>query len=77
MLKLLPFLCVAGMLAAQNPPAADSGLQKADDDSPIKVTFKFVLAPVTVTDRNGTFVNGLTPKDFVLTDNCLLYTSRT
>jgi VWFA-related protein len=69
MLKLLPFLCVAGMLAAQNPPAADSGLQKADDDSPIKVTFKFVLAPVTVTDRNGTFVNGLTPKDFVLTDN--------
>jgi VWFA-related protein len=71
MLKLLLFLCVAGLLAAQNAPPADSGLQKTDGaaDPVIRETFKFVLAPVTVTDRDGSFVNGLTPKDFQLTDN--------
>src|SRR4051812_4730032 len=52
------FLCVAGLLAAQDPA-----------DRPITVTFRFVLAPVTVTDKNGTFVPGLTPYDFKLYDN--------
>ncbi len=71
MRKLLAFLCVAGLLAAQNPPAADSSLQKTDspDDVISRTTFKFVLAPVTVTDRSGSFVSGLTPLDFQLTDN--------
>ena len=57
MLKLLLFLCVAGLLAAQNAPPADSGLQKTDGaaDPVIRETFKFVLAPVTVTDRDGSF----------------------
>jgi hypothetical protein len=68
---LLPFLCVAGLLAGQDPSSPDRGLQKADspDDLVIRETFKFVLVPVTVTDRSGNLINGLTPLDFRLTDN--------
>jgi VWFA-related protein len=47
-----------GLLAGQEPPKAD-----------IRESFQFVLAPVTVTDRDGRFVNGLTPLDFRLYDN--------
>jgi len=69
MRKLLPFLCIAGLLAGQDPPASGSGSQNSPEDKPIVETFKFVLAPVTVTDRSGSFVSGLNPLDFKLTDN--------
>jgi VWFA-related protein len=61
MQKFLAVLAVAGLLAAQDLPVTS--------DSTIKVTFKFVVVPVTVTDRNGDTVNGLTPMDFRLFDN--------
>lgn len=45
----------------------------AQDDMPkrsdIITTVKVVIAPTTVTDRDGNFVNGLTVNDFVLYDN--------
>lgn len=64
--KLLSLLCVAGLLAAQEPPKPTA----SDDIKPdISTSFKFVLVPVTVTDRDGSYVNGLTPLDFHLTDN--------
>lgn len=45
--------------------------QSADDDSLPKFvqTVKEVMAPVTVTDRDGKVVNGLTALDFGLLDN--------
>ncbi len=55
---------LATLVAAQDPPPKVS-----ESDRPIVVTFKFVLAPVTVTDRSGSFVPGLTVYDFRLFDN--------
>jgi VWFA-related protein len=64
MKKILSFLCIAGMLAAQTPPAQDQ-----DKSDTIKVTSTIVLVPVTVIDSHGSFVPGLTPYDFRLFDN--------
>jgi len=64
MRKLLMIVCVAGLLAAQNPAAQESGSEK-----PIIVTTHTVLVPVTVVDRGGNSVPGLTPYDFRVLDN--------
>jgi VWFA-related protein len=54
-------MCVAGMIAAQDPP-------KQDDT--FRISTHYVLVPVSVVDkRSGEFVNGLTPYDFELFDN--------
>ncbi len=59
MRRFLLGICAAALAAGQgDAPKAD-----------IRETFKFVLAPVSVTDRDGKFVNGLTPLDFRLLDN--------
>src|ERR1700682_3611516 len=66
MKKALAFMCVAGLLAAQNnPPPADSN----ETDPKFGVTARYVLVPVTVQYRAGNFVTGLVPEDFRLTDN--------
>lgn len=39
------------------------------DDTTFKVSTKIVLVPVSVTDRSGETINGLTPYDFELFDN--------
>ena len=63
--KLLSLLCVAGIVAAQDPPRPD-GQRPADFTTAVEV----VLVPVAVTDkRTGDTVNGLTPYDFELYDN--------
>ncbi|MGA2735856.1 MAG: VWA domain-containing protein [Bryobacteraceae bacterium] len=60
-------LLVAGLLAQgqQDPgkPAADAGQYT------IRVPVEIVVAPVTVTDRNGENVDGLGPEQFRLFDN--------
>ena len=58
---LLSFLAVTGALLAQAPAS--------NDDVVIRETFKFVMAPVTVTDRDGNIINGLKAGDFRLYDN--------
>jgi VWFA-related protein len=58
-------LCAIGLLAGQDPPKQE----QKENDSVIREVFKFVLVPVTVTDRSGNFVSGLTPYDFRLFDN--------
>lgn len=65
------FLCLTSLLSAQNPaPPPTPGPELKDaPGSVIRESFKFVLAPVTVTDRNRDFVPGLTPYDFRLLDN--------
>jgi VWFA-related protein len=65
--KLLSLVCLAGLVAAQDPPK--QAAQKPDEDFNIKVTTKFVLVPVAVTDHKGDAVDGLTPYDFELFDN--------
>jgi VWFA-related protein len=62
------FLCVASLLIGQTPPAQTPTTQDPADQV-IHESFKFVLAPVTVVDRNRDFVPGLTPYDFRLYDN--------
>ena len=61
-------LLAAGLLLGQTaaPPAAD------DVRPDIAEQFNFVLAPVSVTDRDDHFVNGLTVLDFQLYDNGIL-----
>lgn len=63
--RTLALLCAAVLLAAQDPPKPDP----KDNDPVIRESFKFVLAPVTVLDKGGNFVNGLTQYDFRLFDN--------
>lgn len=58
--KLLALVCLAGLVTAQDA---------AKSDTTFKVTTKIVLVPVSVTDRSGEPVNGLTPYDFELFDN--------
>ena len=53
---------MAGLLSAQ-PPA-----EKAEAPD-FGITAKFVMVPVSVTQRDGTVVNGLTLRDFKLLDN--------
>jgi VWFA-related protein len=65
--KLLSLVCLAGLVTAQDPPKQEP--VKPDDDLIIRVTSRFVLVPVSVTDHKGDFVSGLTPYDFELFDN--------
>jgi VWFA-related protein len=57
---LLPFLCA--LLVAQVQ-------QEADIIPPFVVTTERVVAPVTVFDRNGSYVSGVEPRQFHLFDN--------
>lgn len=69
MRKLL-WLPLAGLLAAQEPAQQEASPQPEEQAPPIfGVTVKEVQAPVTVLDKDGNFVNGLTPLDFRLLDN--------
>jgi VWFA-related protein len=61
--KLLVVTCIAGLLAAQTPPAQPQG------GSDISITVRNVLVPVTVQDQAHNSVPGLTLYDFRLLDN--------
>jgi len=69
MRNTITLLCVASLLAAQAPPAQTPPAENPNEQATFVEHFKFVLVPVTVTDRSGDVVNGLSPLDFVLTDN--------
>lgn len=62
--RLLFLLCLAGMLTAQ-----DAAKEPGQDKAIFKIVTRIVVVPVSVTNRQGEFVNGLTPYDFELTDN--------
>jgi VWFA-related protein len=64
-MKALLCLGMAAILAAQQAPVSP----EPGADARIITTFQYVLVPVTVTDRDGQFVSGLTPTDFRLLDN--------
>lgn len=62
MRRILVLLCTVGMVWAQEP-------EKGEIAKLPPITTRVVLAPVTVVDRDGHFVPGLTPYDFRLYDN--------
>jgi VWFA-related protein len=74
---LLTGLLITGLLAAQAPapqaappsPGASANASQDQTEPTFKTSVKYVLAPVTVTDRDGNFVSGLNPLDFRLLDN--------
>ena len=65
-------ICFAALWAQQQPsqqgppPPAQ---QPAPEDTVIRTTVDVVVAPVTVLDSEGNYVNGLRPEDFHLYDN--------
>ena len=63
MRTIVSILLVAGLAGAQDQPRQQPG------EDVIRVTSRFVIAPVTVLDKNGKNVTGLTPLDFRLYDN--------
>jgi VWFA-related protein len=60
-------LCALGTVCAQQAPPQSPG--QPGDEVIFRTEVKYVLAPVTVLDRDGKFVSGLTPLDFQLFDN--------
>lgn len=64
--KLLSLACVAGLVSAQTPQQPPKPEETPDI---FRIQVKQVLVPVSVTERNGEAVNGLTPYDFELYDN--------
>lgn len=67
-MRILWAVMIATPLLAQTPPAASQSVPPQEDFR-IVVPFKYVLAPVTVLDRDDRTVNGLTANDFRLYDN--------
>jgi VWFA-related protein len=61
----LLLICAAAW--AQSPPTTDG--QKDDPDAVIRANVNVVIAPTTVRDRKGEFVDGLQLQDFQLYDN--------
>ncbi len=55
--------------AGQTPPSASQQTEDLPRHSDIVVGVNYVIAPTTVLDKNGNFVNGLTPANFSLFDN--------
>jgi len=62
---LVVLICALGF--AQAPPPSNSSAQEAD--AVIRVGVNVVIAPTTVRDKSGDFINGLQLKDFQLYDN--------
>ncbi|HTQ58433.1 MAG TPA: VWA domain-containing protein [Bryobacteraceae bacterium] len=67
--SLLAIFVAAGLFA-QNPPNANKAQEEpVPVPAPIRVSVDVVVAPVTVLDHNGDYVDGLLPAQFHLFDN--------
>src|SRR5271166_759038 len=60
-------LLICGAALAQSPPATD--VPKDDPSAVIRTSVNVVIAPTTVRDKKGDFVDGLQLQDFQLYDN--------
>ena len=60
-------ICAAGL--AQNPPAQQQPPSQEDVGLKLGVSVNVVIAPTTVRDKSGSFVDGLQLQDFTLYDN--------
>jgi len=69
MLRLSIMMLLAGMLLAQDPEQNPPPAQEESTVPRFTQEVQNVLAPVLVYDRDGNFVNGLSPDQFHLFDN--------
>jgi VWFA-related protein len=67
MRNMTMLLICASLFAQQPPPAIDS--TRTDGSDVIRTSTVVVIAPTTVRDRSGAFINGLQLQDFELYDN--------
>ncbi len=67
--KLLPAILLSAIVAFAQSEALQEQLPVEGAGPVIRVTVDEVVVPVTVTDKRGSFVNGLEVKDFRLYDN--------
>ncbi len=66
MRSVLMMLVLGALVSAQTPPAADP---PTEGDVVIRTGVNVVIAPTTVRDKKGDFVDGLQIQDFTLYDN--------
>ena len=69
MLRLSIIMSLAGLLLAQEPAQNPQPAKEKAPDYQIIVHVENILAPTLVFDRDGNFVNGLSPDQFHLLDN--------
>ncbi|HEY8227127.1 MAG TPA: VWA domain-containing protein [Pyrinomonadaceae bacterium] len=71
--KFLPLLCLAiGLsisVSAQKPKPSPSPTPLARDDQTIITNIRRVRLPITVVDKKGQFVPGLTQRDFIVLED--------
>jgi len=69
-MRTLAALLFCALMFAQQPGTLDpSKVEKQENEKPIVVTSKVVIAPTTVLDKKGNYVDGLQLQDFQLFDN--------
>jgi Ca-activated chloride channel homolog len=69
-LSAIVMLAVSALtVSAQNPKASPSATPPIDDSQTIKIPIRRVRLPITVTDKKGSFVPGLTRDDFIVLED--------
>jgi VWFA-related protein len=69
LLTLVAVLCALSVVVGtQRAIAQDPAIPTAASNPTIRTNVQVVLVPVTVTDRKGKFIDGLTTEDFVVSD---------
>jgi len=66
---LVSFLMVAGVAQAQKPKPTPTPPQDDDQEKPITTFIRRVRLPITVMDKKGQFVPGLTKDDFLILED--------
>jgi VWFA-related protein len=69
MLLLASPIVMVSQQAGQKPPSASQETDDLPRHSDIVIGVNYVIAPTTVLDKSGNFVNGLTLANFALLDN--------
>lgn len=62
-------MAAALTLCAQKPNASPSPTPLSDDSQTVKIPIRRVRLPITVTDKKGSFVPGLTKEDFIILED--------
>ena len=61
--------CAAFSVSAQKPKPSPSPTPLPEDDRTVRIPIRRVRLPITVTDKKGQFVPGLTKEDFVVLED--------